>query len=907
MLNRCIVTALFLLLIPAIALAADAPIQRLDVRYDPEAKTIEGHLDITLAAPVDTAYFALLANLGREQNPHISPRTLDASYPFGFEPAALDIESVSLVRSESVESIPFRWLSMAPALQTFSLDETVLAVDLPAADLDVTDAPTLRIRFTTRAPRTTHGDDGLTSGILTWRFGWYPVLIEDGAEAFEEDDVLHIAEVGGFPLVFPWGEMEATFTLPPDAKLLTGADRAEIEESAEDASDDDWVRHHVFFDSPTRSLAISIGTDYETYQLDGPTPIEVAYLPGREEEARLLATYARDMLAHYEPRLGDYPRERLTIVQNPNRTGTSFAADGILWLSGLLFTHRDIPFGGFMNRFIEYILSHEIAHQWLGLGTGLDLDTDAWLSEGLAQYASISYFEDRHGPFEGNLFDVVAPGLMEEVVDRQLGFMNLREHQTELPYVLNVWSGFDEAVVKPGRDLEYGNANVSRIYHKGYLVARAIASIIGEEAFDRGLRASFEAARDGRLDASTFQGFLEAESGQSLGEAFDAWVYGDVTADYSVEILERSRTATGYETSIEVRRAGGIPQPVEIEATLSSDATLRRTWDGATSEEVMVLHTPSRVTRATIDPDHRIPDENRLNNNDPVKIVTAVNRAALPLDAYLITPSVDSTGFSFSWLNRFQIAVQGSAASMIVNEDRHRTYAGSASLEDGHLTGRLSYAYTIYDQPETGSPATFWLPTSRLATSVRRFIADDRGMWSVGLSAIDLPTFARSGTRALSLDVVENASLRLSVSVFDEVRLLPNFYLQGTGTAGFGVGDLPGPMLHEFDELHAVSIEDAPNKLAARLAVQLAGTDTPYNAANLAMLDGYRTSLFLAAGLGWTTPGQFGKTAPSVEAGLEQVLEFSTLGGLLPFAVRLGVATPVQGPGKAVFYVGVSL
>ena len=162
MLNRCIVITLFMLLIPAVVIAADAPIQRLDVRYDPEARTIEGHLDITLAAFVDTAYFALLANLGRERNPFVSPRTLDATYPYGFEPAGLDIESVDLVRGETAESIPFRWLSMPPSLQTFSLDETVLAVDLPASSQDGSGAPTLRIRFTTHAPRTTSGDDGLT-------------------------------------------------------------------------------------------------------------------------------------------------------------------------------------------------------------------------------------------------------------------------------------------------------------------------------------------------------------------------------------------------------------------------------------------------------------------------------------------------------------------------------------------------------------------------------------------------------------------------------------------------------------------------------------------------------------------------------------------------------------------------
>jgi len=114
-------------------------------------------------------------------------------------------------------------------------------------------------------------------------------------------------------------------------------------------------------------------------------------------------------------------------------------------------------------------------------------------------------------------------------------------------------------------------------------------------------------------------------------------------------------------------------------------------------------------------------------------------------------------------------------------------------------------------------------------------------------------------------------------------------------------------MCFDFDELHTPDLSSRPNKLTGRVSLELAGGDTPYNVANLAMLDGFRTRLFLAGGLGWTSPSEFGTTAPSVEAGIEQILELSTLGGLLPVSVRLGVATPIKGSGTTVFYVGVSL
>jgi len=899
MLTRCAAAVLSIFL-PALLVCADGiPDQKLTVRYDQEERVLQGHLDVTLPSPMETVYFALFPNLGREANPHLSARTLDDRYPFGFEPATLEVLSVHLVQSPSEAAVSFRLLSIPPALQTYSLDETALAVDLPPT----VEGSTVRIRFTTRLPRTSAGDDSVIDGILTSRFGWYPLLLADQASVLEEEGTAHVGELGAFPFILPWTTLEATVSAPGDALLLCGADRVEVEESPEQ----DIARYHAVFESPTRSFAITIGPDYKIYELDGPTPIEVAYRGEHEEEARLFATYARDILAHYENRFGEYPRERLTIVESPSRGGSAFAADGIVWLSSLYFTHRDIPLAGVLNRLLEYVLAHEIAHQWLGLGTGVNLDVDAWLSEGLAQYASIGYFEERHGAFNGNLFGTANPGLIEEFVDRQFGFMNLREHQIELPYLITLWSGFDEALVKPAREVEYANADVARLYDKGYLVARALAAIVGEEMFDRALRTAYETLRPVLLDTVSLRRILEEEAGRSLEEVFDAWVFGDVTADYAVEITSQQRKETGYETAVAVSRVGGIAQPVDVEATLSSGATTRETWDGANTEGAVLFRTPSRVTRVTIDPDHRLPDSYRLNNNDPVKIVVAVNRSAFPLDGYLITPDTESGGFTFSWLNRFRVTVEPTSASMIVTNGRHHSYRGSVSIEGGRLVGDVAYTYTRYDRPESGSPATYWESDVAVTAAIRRFLAGEKAMWGLRLSAVDLPSFARSHTKAISLDIAENAAGCLSLSVFDEIRLLPRFYLQGIGSLGFSVGDLPSMLRFTFDELHAASMTPKPNKLTGRISIELATSEEPYNLMNLAMVDGTRTRLFVAGGIGWTTLNEFGKTDPCVEAGIEQVLDLSTLGGLLPLALRLGIATPVMGPGETVVYVGLSL
>ena len=45
---------------------------------------------------------------------------------------------------------------------------------------------------------------------------------------------------------------------------------------------------------------------------------------------------------------------------------------------------------------VEFLVAHEVAHQWYGL-VGNNPHRHAFLDEGLAEYASFLYFERQHG------------------------------------------------------------------------------------------------------------------------------------------------------------------------------------------------------------------------------------------------------------------------------------------------------------------------------------------------------------------------------------------------------------------------------------------------------------------------------------------------------------------------------
>ena len=889
---------------------ADAPEVTLDVRYNAESRILEGSFDLRFIPKSTTVYFSLLANLETEPNTTLGPRQQDFIYPFGFEPARTTILSVESIDGADQDALPFRLLAMPPSWQTYSLDETVLAVDLPSL---LTESPiTLRCQFLTDAPRTSTGDQGVTDDILTWRFGWFPMLFPEQSLIVENEGVIGYRNKDSLPLVFPWTWLSGTVTVPTDYRLIAGTDviqeLAPSEDLDIDEDSDEAARHYQLQnEAPSRSLAITIGKDYESYHLQSTIDVEVFYLPHYEATARTIATLALDILNHYVDLYGPYPRSALTIVQNPSTHGHAFAADGIVWLSSRFFTHRDVLFPSALDRVIEYVLAHEIAHQWVGLGTGIDLDAEAWLSEGLAQYLSVSYFEDRYGSFEPNVLAPQVPGIVGNVVEQQWGFFNLREHFVELPYLLSTQAGFDEELIKPTKNVQFGNAESVRLYDKGYLVARAIAAKIGTDTFERALARAIREKQADLLDARSFQHLLEEASGQSLTDFFDFWVFGPGTADYAIRVLSRTVEDDIHTTLVSVSRDGGVAQTVVVEATMQSEGVASLEWDGVDESAILEFTTPTWVTRVSIDPEHHLPDRDRLNNHAPAKIVGAVNKNILPLDAYVLAPDQETGGVIFSHLDRLRVMINQASASALIRLERSHQIAVEATFAEPQLTGQLTYTYTAYAQPMTGSAATYWEPATTFSVACERFVADSKPFLALTFRVTDLPSVAGEGTYAAMLRLAPEGVRQVEIVAQDEVRLVPGVYLMGNARIGLSNRNASQPLQFRTSELHCTPLSQFNDIAVAKVSIELPSIDSlPYSLFHLAMIDGVRSRLFVTAGAGWTSPDGFGTTSPSIEAGMEQIIELSTLGGLLSLSARIGLATPVLGGGITALYGSIS-
>jgi len=548
----------------------------LDAEFSPDDHMVRGTQEVSWSEPPEVAWFRLPANLGREANPHVSGRIEDQQYAWGFDPSWTEIEQVWWIDAADERSqLDYELIAAPPSRQTYSLEDALMKVALPQEE------GRLKIEFATRFPHIRDGEPGRVGDLYTWRYGWHPLP----SPPPDDDYLPQLALARDYQLRL---EVPAGW----EAALPGTVNREE---------DEDRTVYHVNFAEPVRSVTLFIGPADRLTQvsLEGrDLAVELVAQPGHEEQLRSLGTYVWEIVEYFEERYGPYPFDRLLIVEHPSDTGIAFAADGVVFMPTWLFRRSDLTARGTLSRLGQFVLAHEIAHQWWGVGVGADLDEENWLSEGLAHYAAMRWFEERYGAEGGNLFRPQRPGLGEELVKSSLGYFNLREHMVEFPYLNTTFLGFDEAIVKPTSEVDYLQASGVRLYEKGALVLRALGHVLGEQELDEVLYQAHERYRGRWFTVEEFEALVYEVSEQDVSDFFEHWVWGDAQADYAVHGMDRKRTDDGHETHVHLERTGSGFLPVTVELRGREGERKTRTWKPEDDDQTtMVFHTDFRVQR----------------------------------------------------------------------------------------------------------------------------------------------------------------------------------------------------------------------------------------------------------------------------------------------------------------------
>ncbi|NJC41361.1 aminopeptidase N [Brevundimonas alba] len=338
------------------------------------------------------------------------------------------------------------------------------------------------------------------------------------------------------PLAEP-GRVDLHITVPSDLSAPSNGRFLGKQDHGDGWTTWNWSAAHP----NTYAIALNIGpyaertTEYRS-RFGNTFPMTYWHLDS-DDPAKVDALFAQfsPMMDFYEATVGPYPfaDEKMGVVETPhlgmehqtiNAYGNEYKLDG---------------------RGFDWLLHHELSHEWFGNQLTNRNADDMWLHEGLGSYMQPLY--DRWLNGEG--------WMQASLVNQRKGLAN------KFPVVSGSEKTEDQVYngdIGPGND----------IYSKGSLIAHSLRMLIGDEAFFRSVtRLVYGTAtpRPGSLQprfgtTEEFRTIVNEEAGRDLSWFFRGYLYQAALPDLR-------QTREGDRLSFEwVTGDGGVfPMPVEVE------------------------------------------------------------------------------------------------------------------------------------------------------------------------------------------------------------------------------------------------------------------------------------------------------------------------------------------------------
>jgi hypothetical protein len=356
--------------------------------------------------------------------------------------------------------------------------------------------------------------------------------------------------------------------------------------------------------STYREAAARLGRSIDALRL-GDVDVRLLVQPEHLPQAeRYLRTTMR-AIAAYGLAYGRYPHRTLTIVDPPeDALGTAGMEYPTFITAGTFTALGRWPLA--RVHVPEIVVAHEFAHQYFqGLIASNEAE-EAWLDEGMTEWATGWLLDDLVGADRSFL----------ELAGLRLGdrdYQRLANHRGR---------GF-EMIRQPSWSYEAGYA--FNAYGRPSLTLRTLEGFLGHQTMARVMRTYAERWRFRHPSSDDFYRVASEVAGRDLTPFFRQTIESPAVVDYAVgAITEGSRY-----TAVTVRREGDLQLPVSVAFKFAGRPVERRTWDGAARWTRFAFDYAERLEWVDVDPDRRVVlDVSWLNNG---RVVAADRRAPVAM------------------------------------------------------------------------------------------------------------------------------------------------------------------------------------------------------------------------------------------------------------------------------------
>jgi aminopeptidase N len=277
-------------------------------------------------------------------------------------------------------------------------------------------------------------------------------------------------------------------------------------------------------------------------------PMTFYVYPEDLENAQKQFAVLPEMMKHHAAAFGEYPfiKEKYGVAEfakcsfREHQTLPSFAAKFIT--------------GGHEN---DWILAHELAHQWFGNSISVKNWSHVWLNEGFANYAY---------------------ALWKENVDGEEAYLRLMRSWDKDEFAGSIF-------IKDTTNKDELFSETT--FQKGAWVLHMLRHVMGDEAFFKSLKSYVKAYSYKNASTEDFRAVCEKEFGRSLDWFFKEWVYGINRPAYEYKwqaTSSSSRTVVNLTINQVQTNAGVFEMPIDV--FIKTDAGARRfvAWQKSRSQ-----------------------------------------------------------------------------------------------------------------------------------------------------------------------------------------------------------------------------------------------------------------------------------------------------------------------------------
>lgn len=315
---------------------------------------------------------------------------------------------------------------------------------------------------------------------------WYPILSVFDKNGWNLDPYYSI----GDPFYSDIGEYNVTMTIPDKYELATTGNILKV-------SSNDKKKTYKINASNVRDFTMILSEKFtiDRGNVDGTEVISYT-IGGLKNEQAL--KYGMEALEIFNMVFGKYPYKQLSIVASDFFIGGMEYPNLVMISQSLYEMKEDLA--------LEYVIAHEVAHQWWYGIIGNNEVAEPWLDEALTEHATLMYFEEKYGAH-----------IEEEIYEKMI-------KAQYKDFVKHGYNKDDKGILRSLKEFDSSIEYSSIVYSKGAMFIKELRQEMGDEAFLKALREYFDTYKFKNATTKDFYNIMQKNTNKDLKNEFSKWL-----------------------------------------------------------------------------------------------------------------------------------------------------------------------------------------------------------------------------------------------------------------------------------------------------------------------------------------------------------------------------------------------